>query len=396
MSGEYSQSQSMHPVTEGAQTSAAHNLQIGALSPDQRAAVDDQVERFITALLSEDLQSDSFRQRLDSAFALGREEISLASSLMQGRLLQQNFVGVEDSPAFHAIQSMRDQLDALNPGRQGDLLQTRRLLGLIPFGSKLQHYFRRFQSASQQLNTAMHQLYSARDDMQRDLIEIEATRVRLWEAIQKLKAATQFAETLDLRLAQKVEVLQATDADRAQAMEQEVLFPVRQNLQDMLTQHAVCVNGYLALELLKKTAREMINGCTRVATTGISALATAQTVARATGNQLQVMDMLSSVNDSIETMIAESGRQLGAHVERTAKFAERPMIGIERLQQMFEQTFAAMDALDEVRHSALQAMQQNNAAIREQLLRADRYVERQQRLQRGLDKQLDLAGPVAL
>jgi hypothetical protein len=36
----------------------------------------------------------------------------------------------------------------------------------------------------------------------------------------------------------------------------------------------------------------MMNGCTRIATTGMSALATAQTVARATGNQVQVMEML--------------------------------------------------------------------------------------------------------
>jgi len=69
-----------------------------------QAAVEDQVLRFMDGLMSEDLQSEAFKARLDSAFALGREEISLAASLMQGRFMQRNFVGLEDSFAFKAVQ----------------------------------------------------------------------------------------------------------------------------------------------------------------------------------------------------------------------------------------------------------------------------------------------------
>ncbi|MBC7617560.1 MAG: toxic anion resistance protein, partial [Candidatus Saccharibacteria bacterium] len=50
------------------------------LQAETKTAVDDQVERFMTGLLNEDLQSEAFKSRLDSAFALGREEISVASS----------------------------------------------------------------------------------------------------------------------------------------------------------------------------------------------------------------------------------------------------------------------------------------------------------------------------
>lgn len=238
------------------------------MAPELRAAVEDQVGRFMDGLLAEDVNSEAFKARLDSAFALGREEVSIASSLMQGRLLQRNFVGMEDTTAFKAIQDMRGHLDDLNPGKQGDLFQPQKLLGIIPYGNKLQSYFRKYQSASGQLQKSMQQLYSARDDMQRDVVDIEATRGKLWDAMQKLSGAIHFAETLDARLAAKVEALKATDAPRAKALEQEVLFYTRQNLQDMLTQQAVCTNGYLALDVLKKTGREMMNGCSRVATTG--------------------------------------------------------------------------------------------------------------------------------
>lgn len=366
------------------------------LQPEVQGAVDAQVERFVEALLSEDVHSDAFKAKLDSAFALGKEEISIAASLMQGRFMQRNFVGVEDSAAFQAIQAMRGHLDELNPGKEGDLLQPQKLLGLIPFGNKLQAYFRKFESAGTQLQKSMQQLYGARDDMQRDVVEIEAVRARLWEAMQKLAGAIRFAEKLDARLDAKVQSLQATDPLRAQALQQEVLFHARQNLSDMLTQQAVCTNGYLALDVLKKTGREMMNGCSRVATTGMSALSVAQTVARATGNQIQVMEMLQGVNTSIENLITETGRQLNHHVDKTAQFAQNPMIGIDKLREMFDQTFKAMDAMDSFRAKAIDVMGQNNRIMGEQLAKSEQYVDRVRAQKAREATQQALGGPVRL
>lgn len=366
------------------------------LPEEMQSAVEEQVQRFMDGLLSEDVQSEAFKQKLDSAFALGREEVSVASSLMSSRMLQANFVGMEDSSAFKAIQEMRGHLDELNPGKQGDLFQPRKLLGFIPFGNKLENYFRKYQGASGQLQKSMQQLYAARDDMQRDVVDLEATRGKLWDGMQRLSAAIHFAETLDARLHGKVEALKATDPVRAKALEQEVLFYARQNLQDMLTQQAVCTNGYLALDVLKKTGREMMNGCSRVATTGMSALAVAQTVARATGNQIKVMDMLAGVNSTVEGLIAESGRQLNTHVEKTTQFAQNPMVGIEKLKEMFDQTFKAMDAMDDFRSKSIEVMGQNNAIIKEQIARADQYIDRTRQQQAREATRAAISGPVAL
>ena len=378
------------PVTEQVAKTAV------PMSPELQNAVEDQVERFMQGLLTEDVQSEAFKARLDSAFALGREEVSIAANLMQGRLMQRNFIGMEDSSAFQAIQDMRGHLDDLNPGKDGDLFQPQKLLGLIPYGNKLQNYFRKYQSASGQLQKSMQQLYAARDDMQRDVVDLEATRGKLWEAMQKLGGAIHFAETLDAKLHAKVESLKATDPLRAKALEQEVLFYARQNLQDMLTQQAVCTNGSLALDVLKKTGREMMNGCSRIATTGMSALAVAQTVARATGNQIKVMDMLTGVNSAIEGLITETGRQLNHHVDKTAQFAENPMIGMDKLKDMFDQTFKAMDAMDTFRSKAIEVMGQNNDMIKQQISKADQYVDRLRQQQAREATRLTSSGPVAL
>jgi uncharacterized protein YaaN involved in tellurite resistance len=164
----------------------------------------------------------------------------------------------------------------------------------------------------------------------------------------------------------------------------------------MLTQQAACTNGYLALDVLKKTGREMMNGCTRVATTGMSALAVAQTLARATGNQIQVMTMLSGVNETIEGLISESGRQLNTHVEKSTQFAQNPMVGMEKLKEMFDQTYKAMDAMDTFRSKAIEVMGQNNAMIAAEIKRSEQYIDKVRMEHARQATSGALAGPVRL
>lgn len=367
--------------------------------PDETAKqVDAQVESFIDKLLTEDLHSDAFKSRLDSAFRVGKEEVSSAAAFMTGRFMERNFVGMEDSAAYKAIGELRGHLDNLNPGKEGDLLSTQKILGIIPFGNKLQSYFRKYQSAGTQLQSAMEQLHAARDDMHRDSIEIENTRGKLWESMLKLKSAIRFCEQLDARLASQVTDLKVSDPERARALEQEVLFYARQNLSDLYTQMAVSVNGYLAMGILKKTAREMMNGCDRIATTGMSALAVAQTVARATGNQIKVMEMLKGVSSTIENLVVESSRQLGQHVDQVGEFSANPMIGVEKMKESFDNTFKAMDAMDTFRSKAIDAMGRNNQVMKEQVERAEQYLDRSrgEKAREAMSQAPQLAGPVAL
>jgi uncharacterized protein YaaN involved in tellurite resistance len=381
----------MQPVTE---QKAPEMVPLDAAT---RARVDAQVDQYIESLVTVDVQSDEFKSRLDSAFRLGREEVSNAATMITGRFMERNMVGMEDSPAFKAIAEMRGHLDKLNPGADGDLLSPNRLLGIIPWGNKLQAYFRKYQSAGAQIRDALEKVNLARDDMQKDATEIEHVKGKLWEAMVQLKAAIHFSEQLDSKLAGRVEQLKSTDPLRARALEQDVLFYARQNLQDMYTQQAVCVNGYLSLDVLKKTAREMMNGCTRIATTGMSALATAQTVARATGNQVQVMEMLQGVKGAIENLVVDTAKQLETHVQKTGDFAANPLIGVEKMKEAFDTTFRAMDAMDSFRSKAIESMAQNNAMMKEQIGRAETYLDkvRGENARQALGG-TQISGPVAL
>jgi uncharacterized protein YaaN involved in tellurite resistance len=86
---------------------------------------------------------------------------------------------------------------------------------------------------------------------------------------------------------------------------------------------------------------------------------------------------------------------LNSHVDATAQFASNPMIGIDKIKEMFDQTFKAMDAMDDFRSKAIEVMGQNNAVIKEQISRASSYVDRV-RQERIREAGVGIAGPVAL
>lgn len=128
----------------------------------------------------------------------------------------------------------------------------------------------------------------------------------------------------------------------------------------------------------------------------MSALAVAQTVARATGNQIEVMEMLQGVNATVGNLIQQTGQALGQHVDKTAEFSSNPMLGIEQIQSMFDQTFQAMDAMDSFRSKAIEVMGKNNELVQAQLARSETYLDRvrQQQAREAVARQDD--GPVKL
>lgn len=337
------------------------------LADDVKAKVDAQLDSFLKALTTEDVNSDGFRSKLDAAFALGRKEIADATTLSNA-FTKQNFVGEADTPAYKAIAEMRSLFDELNPAKQGDLFTPTKFLGIpVPFGNKLARYLRRYESAESQMNSLYEHVATAKDEVARGVAELGTVRQKLWDGLAKLESVVYFITRLDSRLSADIDTIRMTQPDRARALEQEVLYYVRQNVGDVQAAQALTINAYNVAGELRKTGREVMNGCDRVSTLGMAALSIAVTLARATGVQLKTMEMLVGAKKSIEDLIGATGQALNTHVAETAKFASEPLLGVQTLQQMFDATFNAMDTMDNFRGQALNNMKANNDMLRTQI-----------------------------
>ncbi len=118
------------------------------------------------------------------------------------------------------------------------------------------------------------------------------------------------AERLDSRLSAAVSELDATDPERAKSLREDVLFYVRQKHQDLLTQLAVSIQNYLAIDIVIKNNIELVKGVDRASTTTVSALRTAVIVAQALNNQKLVLDQITALNTTTSNMIQSTSEML--------------------------------------------------------------------------------------
>ena len=365
------------------------------MKEEMRAATVSQADQFIKDLLQLDVTSGEFRARIDSAFRLGRKEIS-DSALMTGKFMEKNFVGDSNNPAFKVMNEMRVLFEDLDPGKTGDLLSTHKLLGMIPYGNRLQSYLHRFDSASGSLRKLIDNIYGVQDELTRDDQELFATMNKLLGAMTKLKAVDIFIDEIDQKLTNLVASMKAADPIRAKAIEQEVLFYARQASMDVKTQMLVCINGYKMLEGLRRTGRELHNGCDRMATIGMSSLSIAVTLARAQGYQMKVMDALKQGSAAIEGLIASTTKMFGSHVDRVIEFQSNPLIGVQTLKASFDTVFASLDKMDEFRSKNIETMGANVTMLKGILAEGEARINREQTAVKAISEASTSSGPVSL
>jgi uncharacterized protein YaaN involved in tellurite resistance len=366
------------------------------LKEETRSAAVTQADRFIADLLHMDVTSGDFRSRVDSAFRLGRKEIG-DSALLTGKFMEKNFVGDADNPAFKVMNEMRGLFESLDPGKEGDLLSTHKILGLIPYGNRLQAYLQRFDSASGSLRKLIDNIYGVQDELSRDDQELFATMNKLLDAMSKLKSVDIFIDRLDQTLTDVIAKLRATDPARAKAIEQEVLVYARQASMDVKTQMLVCINGYKMLEGLRKTGRELHNGCDRMATIGMSSLSIAVTLARAQGYQMKVMEALKQGSAAIEGLLASTAKMFGDHVDRVVEFQSNPLIGVQTLKASFDTVFAGLDKLDEFRSKSIEAMGANITLLKGLLAEGETRMRREETAVKAVAEATAApSGPVSL
>jgi uncharacterized protein YaaN involved in tellurite resistance len=366
------------PVTAIAPQEAADRVPLPA---EETTRLDGQVGEFIGDLTTLDPQSPAFKTRVDAILGLGEGDIR-ASASVANRMLERPMnamkKGVYDgsSPVSKALGDLRNTVESLDPSKAGDLLSPRKLLGLVPFGNKLKAYFDGYRSAQNHLNAIIEALYRSKDELQRDNASIEQEKAAMWALMQKLEGFAYLAKKLDAEIDSRLAVLEGSDPARAKILREDVQFYARQKVQDLLTQMAVNVQGYLALDLIKKNNIELIKGVERATTTTVSALRTAVVVAQALANEKLVLNQIGALNTTTGNMIESTSAMLKQQSAGVYEQAASATIDVDKLKAAFKNVYDAMDSVSTYKAAALTSMQQTVTALEGEVQTAAAYLER--------------------
>lgn len=350
------------------------------LTADDKAKLDGQVDDFTQSLMTLDVHGDGFRAKVDSIANLADVDIQ-ASASVTSRLLDRPTRAMNDGPlgagssVSQGLTSLRRQIEALDPSKQGDLFGVKRFLGLIPMGSKIVDYFHSYESSQTQLNKILDSLYSGKDELQRDVASIDQEKQNMWDLMGRLEKYAYLAAQIDASLSAKIDAV--TDSQRKKILQEEALFGLRQKRQDIATQMAVNVQGYMALDLIRRNDIELVKGVDRATTTTVSALRTAIIVAQALASQKLVLNQIDALNTTTSNMISATSVLLKDQSTRVAEQAMSSGVSVETLQKSFDNIFQALDTVDNYKIAALQSMRQTVETLDATVAKAKPYLDRE-------------------
>jgi len=346
------------------------------LKDEERTALEAKVDAFIDDLMSTDANSPEFGKKIDQLTTMGRKEIADAAG-QSNRFLERPVKAIDSDTGIGAdLTELRRTVEDLDPSRKGNLLAPRKLFGIIPFGSKLRHYFDSYKSAQSHISTILARLASGKDELLMDNAAIDVERANLWKSMGRLEQMIHISRTMDERLEAKAMDLEATDPAKAKAIRETALFYTRQRTTDLLTQMAVTVQGYLALDLVKKNNIELVKGVDRASTTTVSALRTAVTVAQALTNQKLVLEQITALNTTTADVIEGTGAMLKNQTGEIHKQAASSTIPLETLQRAFQNIYDTMDAIDQFKLEALDSMKQTVDTLSTEVEKSRGYIAR--------------------
>jgi len=350
------------------------------LDPSTAGKIDAIVKGYIESLTSLDPQSPNFATKLNAIQGIGVDEIRQSASV-SNRLLDKPVKAMESGPfskgatVSKSLVDLRRTVEDLDPSQQG-LLGSKHLFGLIPFGNRLRDYFARYQSAQGHLNAIIQSLYHGQDELRQDNAAIEQEKLNVWDIKGKLEQYVYMAGKLDAALEAQIDQIGQTSPERAKALREDGLFYVRQKRQDLITQLAVNVQGYLALELVRRSNVELIKGVDRATTTTVSALRTAVIVAQALTNQKLVLNQITALNTTTGNLIESTSAMLKEQSSQIQQEAGSATINVEKLQAAFANIYATMDMIDEYKLQALDSMQKTIDALSGEVVKAQSYLQR--------------------
>ena len=345
--------------------------------------LDAKVHDFVMHVLQTPVNTSGFDEKVNAIHQLGSAEIR-ASAQIANRMLDRPAKSMDkalfdNSPIAKSLTELRSVVEELDPTRQGSLSSPRKFLGIIPMGKSVQDYFRKYQSSQTHINAIIESLYHGKDELMKDNASIEQEKVNMWALMQSLRQYIYVGQKIDERLEQKIGELEATDPEKARVVKEELLFYVRQKNMDFLTQLAVNIQGYLALDMIRKNNLELIKGVDRATTTTIAALRTAVMVSQALSSQKLVLDQINALNSTTSSLIESTSVMLKRQTAQVHEQASGSSVDLEKLQKSFNHIYETMHAIDAFKVKALGNMQQTLHVLTQEVDRAQTYLDRTNR-----------------
>ena len=326
---------------------------------------------------------DSIEQRkefTDVIDAFGMEDMKACRSknaILQKRVGTFEQMGDENGDVAKGLTDLTLKMRDLDPSGIDFLKQG-------PLGklfNPARRYFERYRTADGEISEIVKSLEKGKKTLKDNNTALEIEEGEMREMTKKMQKNIEVGLRLDDALSAAVAQAKADgeDSDKIQFVEEEILFPLRQRIEDFQQIQTVDQQGIVAMEIIRRNNKELIRSVERAQNVTVTALRTAVTVAKALYDQKIVLEKVNALNDTTNRMILSTSHMLHEQGVEVQKQATEASISPDTLKTAFSETLAALDDLSKYRQEALPRMRQTIEAFQEMAQEGEEQIAKLER-----------------
>ena len=331
------------------------------VDPEVLARAESVAAKILAVNLAESHEADQAKAAVESLGADLQSQAALASKMLDQPLNDLMARGDDGGEVAKSLVDLKMQVEELDPAKfDFNSNAFLRLLGKIPgVGTPTKRYFSRYQSAGVVIEAIVDSLHKGKDQLKRDNVTLANDQNHMRDLTKKLEQVIALGQALDGKLSEQIELSIPSNDPRYTFLSEEVIFPLRQRIQDLQQQLLVNQQGILTMEVIARNNKELIRGVKRSTDVTVNALRIAVTLAVALANQEVVLNKIKAVNETTEDLLTGNAQRLKQQAVDIHKDASSAKLDIDKLQLAFKDIRDALDAVSTFRQQALPQMANN-------------------------------------
>jgi uncharacterized protein YaaN involved in tellurite resistance len=328
------------------------------------------VAQTTAGLLSNPVGSDSFERAAETIRRLGTQELR-ESNLAANAVLDRGGPAARSSLS-RGIVALKKTLHELDPreAAHGRVLERLPLIGPV---------LRRFgtpkpTAPATVLKAITADLLKERDELEREIVSIEAEEENLVRVSRALIELQFIADELDAQISAAIAEREAAEADDSghelvATLKRDLLYGIRQRRLDITNHLAVCTTQRAMLAVARRTSEELVLGIERTTTTGIAAARSALMTKSVVEHQRHVARELDELGSITEQILLEASSDLVTTAREAKAHASGPAVSSATLRKLFDNAYLAFDELERFRTNALPRMESDIMSMQADIMK---------------------------
>lgn len=326
----------------------------------ENSNIKDKASENAVAIFETDLNNPTEREGILKPLEnFGMDDMSRSASrneMLATRFVDINKGGKEAENIGDKLSELDRQMKDLDPSKVD--FTKKGFLGELM--NPVRKYFAKYEKAETAISNIIDSLNNSSKVLQNDNVTLLNEENYLREVTNKLLADIELGKQMDESIEAQIQQaeLEGVSPDKIAFVREEVLFPLRQRIMDMQQMIVVNQQGIVSLNVIRRNNKELIRGVDRAKNVTVSALRTGVMVASALYDQKIVMDKITILNQTTESIIESTSHMLKEQGSEIQKQSAETMISPDVLKASFAEAISAIEDVSTYKEQALPKMKE--------------------------------------